>query len=89
MDKGEPVIYQWIEKFKDIVLNDSISEDRKDNVSCNNETNNIQNITSATSVDVENKNITKLKIIHGSIITDRKSTFQGHVCEISSPQNIR
>ncbi|XP_076264364.1 protein IMPACT-like [Rhynchophorus ferrugineus] len=85
MDKGEPVIYQWIEKFKDIVLNDYVSEDCRDDVSYTNEEDNVQSVSSN---NVECKSNTKLKITHGSIITDRKSTFQGHVCEISSSQNV-
>ncbi|KAF7273779.1 hypothetical protein GWI33_013534 [Rhynchophorus ferrugineus] len=85
MDKGEPVIYQWIEKFKDIVLNDYVSEDCRDDVSYTNEEDNVQSVSSN---NIECKSNTKLKITHGSIITDRKSTFQGHVCEISSSQDV-
>lgn len=91
MNRGCPVIYQWIDKLKEIAFDDSIkisnrSEQMDNFVSENlinqlNELGKIEGNNERTSADLE--------IIHGTTITDRKSTFQGHVCKVTDPLQVQ
>lgn len=77
---GNPVIYQWIERLKEIVaeedvkrdINESIDDDKKD----------IEKYT------LEVTPTKTYNIHHGPIIQDRKSVFQGHVCAIESETDV-
>ncbi|KAB0799229.1 hypothetical protein PPYR_07109 [Photinus pyralis] len=73
---GSPVLFQWIEKLKEIV-HLYVKE--------------IKNTTSEEVVK-EAEPPTKLlnfNIIHGTTVEDRKSIFQGHTCTIHAAQDVR
>jgi len=76
---GGPVLFQWIEKLKEVVNDQNV----------NTEVEQVQ-----TNVDEEEKGAqnyaeTTFNIIHGSIIKDRKSTFQGHACSVENQQQVK
>ncbi|EFA00826.2 Protein IMPACT-B-like Protein [Tribolium castaneum] len=76
--QGSPILFQWIEKLKEIV--DECSE-----------------VLSAPQPEVlngevEEKQVRKetfLQVIHGDIIQDRKSVFQGHMARVHSLEETR
>ncbi|RZC33676.1 IMPACT-like, partial [Asbolus verrucosus] len=75
-NSGGPILYQWIEKLKEIVDKTSNTED------------DIQ----IESNDFIEENIIKevhSKVTHGDIIQDRKSVFQGHVSPVQSPEDTK
>lgn len=41
------------------------------------------------STDIEKENSNSFQIIHGSVIQDRRSIFQAHVCSIESHNEVR
>ncbi|KAL4716764.1 hypothetical protein ACJJTC_001920 [Scirpophaga incertulas] len=73
---GESIIYQWVEKIREV----------------------LQNMGTPKTVDAINKvvekiNISKVtlncpEITHGQVITDRKSTFQGHAARVHSVEDV-
>ncbi|KAF5303983.1 hypothetical protein FQA39_LY01768 [Lamprigera yunnana] len=71
---GGPVLFQWIEKVKEVAnANVNIIE-------------NVEAIIIDESVPKKNYNF---NIIHGPIIKDRKSVFQGHVCQIEDQHLVK
>ncbi|XP_017769095.1 PREDICTED: protein IMPACT-like [Nicrophorus vespilloides] len=74
---GSPVLFQWIEKIKEIV--ESNIESNKSNAT---ETAPIVNVKKA-------EDYSRYNVIHGEVIQDRKSTFQGHVCEVHNENDVR
>ncbi|KAF5305626.1 hypothetical protein FQR65_LT07707 [Abscondita terminalis] len=71
---GGPVLFQWIEKVKEIV-GENVDEHVQDEVE--------EEVNETPIVPEERHNY---NIIHGPVIQDRKSVFQGHVCKIYSHQ---
>ncbi|XP_052751017.1 protein IMPACT-B-like [Galleria mellonella] len=74
---GETVIYQWVEKIREVLQNIKSTETPKNIV---------------TPV-IESLDMTKLKIncpeiTHGEVIVDRKSSFQGHAAEVHSVEDV-
>ncbi|XP_065161873.1 protein IMPACT-A-like [Atheta coriaria] len=77
---GEPVLFQWIEKLKELV-NDGINESTEVlNHSLENDIN---------EAATDNSRRCDIRIIHGPVIMDRKSSFQGHTCDVSSAEDIK
>lgn len=75
---GNQIIYQWIERLKEIILNENNVEDVKEEVD--------EKIEMESPI---NRNKTLINITHGDTITDRKSAFQGHVCEVHSQEDVK
>lgn len=74
------MLFQWIEKLKELV-DDGIHESTEVlNHSLEND------INEATT---DNSRRCDIRIIHGPVIMDRKSSFQGHTCDVSSAEDIK
>ncbi|XP_066148498.1 protein IMPACT-B-like [Euwallacea fornicatus] len=94
LNRGYPIIFQWIEKLKEIVeasvpakkngknnpknkfVMDNMINDRLEKRRSNNKTS-----LAEEKCDRE--------ITHGEPITDRKSTFQGHVCRVTDESQVK
>ncbi|KAL3275539.1 hypothetical protein HHI36_020298 [Cryptolaemus montrouzieri] len=81
---GTSILFQWIEKLKEIACtkgqkNKQFKDTRKSNK--------ITSPKEDSKVDLRKK-ISK-EIVHGPIIEDRKSVFQGHACAIHSEAEAR
>ncbi|XP_076263547.1 protein IMPACT-like [Rhynchophorus ferrugineus] len=74
--KGEPIIFQWIERFKEVVHVPKGSG----NVKAKGATKVARKYDSSDNVTVDIK--------HSDPINDRKSTFQGHACRISCMDDV-
>lgn len=77
-ETGNPIIFQWIEKLKEIVS----------------ETSNQNPLSGYISLDtfVQPSHASKqkvLNVIHGPIIVDRKSVFQGHACVVKNENDVK
>ena len=83
---GCPVLFQWIERLKEIL--EEIERERERHTEYE------ENVdTTGTSCTISNTNIAPqntfdLDVIHGIPVTDRKSTFQGHLCKVTSQHDI-
>lgn len=87
---GENIIYQWIEKIKEILQSKfglHATEEEEETVSKKKHKRNKQKVVQETLVVPLAVQVPD--IIHGEIITDRKSTFQGHVATITSVEEVR
>lgn len=78
---GESVIYQWIECIRSF-LQEKSDDERKVLLS---QLENLSLLESEPCVSVE---LEIPEIIHGEIIADRKSIFQGHVAIVSNTQEV-
>lgn len=79
---GEPVIYEWIEKLKEIVTEKEVNDKSGSN--------------KVSPVEKENDPIAEINenkpdfvIHHGDVITDRRSNFEGHACEVNSQKDVQ
>lgn len=90
---GESIIYQWIEKIKDILQSKvSLADVEEEETVCKKKQKyryhkHKQKVVQETLVVPLAVQVPE--IIHGEIITDRKSTFQGHVATITSVDEVR
>ncbi|KDR22562.1 protein IMPACT-like [Zootermopsis nevadensis] len=81
---GETVIFQWIEKVRELLCNMQASEAPEEEDEdergggCN-------EVMSACSVG---QHIVRPTIIHGTVITDRKSVFQGHTAIVRNTEEV-
>lgn len=92
VNQGCPVIYQWIDKLKEIAVDNTVKETNKDEEEDEFVTENLLN--QLTDFDIVNKNkktiiSINLDITHGKTITDRRSTFQGHTCKVTTPEQVQ
>ncbi|XP_063393781.1 protein IMPACT-like [Cydia fagiglandana] len=75
---GETVVYQWVEKIREILLTMKPPEVKKK----------IQQ----KQPDEENMDLSQVEncpeITHGEVIKDRKSSFQGHAAEVHSMEDV-
>ncbi|XP_044269640.1 protein IMPACT-A-like [Tribolium madens] len=71
--QGSPILFQWIEKLKEIV--DQCSE-----VANASQPEDLNEVEEKQEIRKE----TVLEVIHGDIIQDRKSVFQGHLARVHS-----
>ncbi|XP_068624089.1 protein IMPACT-B-like [Battus philenor] len=74
---GETVIYQWVEKIREILQQIKPKEVKKQNSS------QVQDIMALTQLEINCPEIT-----HGEVIMDRKSSFQGHAAEVHSVNDV-
>lgn len=73
------MLYQWIEKLKEIVLEVEESDVSKDK---------LVEIDHNVPPFVPKKEI-NFKVTHGDVIQDRKSVFQGHAAKVHSQQDAK
>jgi hypothetical protein len=78
-NKGSPILFQWIEKLKEIVDGDLPDIDNTE----------IEADENVDEVKSEPKTEIYLQVTHGNIIQDRKSTFQGHVSQVKSLEDTK
>lgn len=74
-------MFQWIEKLKEIAAEQNTNT-QSDEITDKK----IEEIIHETN-DV--RDCGKYDISHGSVIRDRKSTFQAHVCVIQSQHDVK
>lgn len=74
---GQPVLYQWIEKVREIISN----------VAENNKT--LEPITKDVKINEPKFKRSDFIVYHGANIADRKSIFQAHVCRAHSLEEIK
>nr|CAD7437923.1 unnamed protein product [Timema bartmani] len=80
---GECVIFQWIEKIRELLQEQLFA---KDQVEENEEV--VEDLSvKLDSVSVDTYELPE--IIHGEIITDRRSVFQGHVARVFSTRQVK
>ncbi|KAJ8944138.1 hypothetical protein NQ318_013322 [Aromia moschata] len=80
---GNPILFQWIEKLKEII---SLNENAADLTTAST----LESSEIVTSEDKlkENKPFL-LPVTHGSTIIDRKSVFQGHACTVRDENDVK
>lgn len=80
IDAGSPILFQWIEKLKEIVTSEA-------------ETDVIENETklpvTQKLVEEEKREYKFENVTHGTLIQDRKSVFQGHVCKVTTQRAVK
>jgi len=81
-NQGCPVIYQWIDKLKEIAFTTAKGKkglkDFNDNL-----------INQIKGPKNKQKKGTALEIFHGPTISDRRSTFQGHACRVTESKQVK
>ncbi|XP_052745203.1 protein IMPACT-A [Bicyclus anynana] len=73
---GETVIYQWVEKIREILQTIKPVEPEKQHIS-------VEEILDVSQIEINCPDIT-----HGEVIVDRKSSFQGHAAEVHSIDDV-
>ncbi|XP_013147870.1 PREDICTED: protein IMPACT-like [Papilio polytes] len=73
---GETVIYQWVEKIRETLLQIKPKEEKVNNIQ-------VEEIPDLTELVINCPVIT-----HGEVIVDRKSSFQGHAAEVHSIDDV-
>lgn len=76
---GETVIFQWVEKVRELLQQLQIQASPKEEECMDLPTEN---------PDTETKSTCGPEILHGDTITDRRSTFQGHTAYILSVEEV-
>ncbi|KAL0810888.1 hypothetical protein ABMA28_010191 [Loxostege sticticalis] len=74
---GETVIYQWVETIREFLQNMRAPSPEPEDKS-----------KSPSPVDMSRLEISCPPITHGSVLTDRKSNFQGHAAEVHSVEEV-
>jgi hypothetical protein len=72
------LIFQWAEKLREI-LQSIISDSSAAN----------EDLALEPELETEREAEDSIEIIHGEIIMDRKSTFQGHVATVKFPEDVK
>ncbi|XP_017773286.1 PREDICTED: protein IMPACT-like [Nicrophorus vespilloides] len=80
---GGPVLFQSIERIKDIVHKEGNNKGKKDK-----KNNGKKKTDNNLKITGKQSNV-KYNIIHGETIQDRKSIFQGHVCVVNSEEDVK
>uniref|UniRef100_A0A6P7FCV0 Protein IMPACT-like n=1 Tax=Diabrotica virgifera virgifera TaxID=50390 RepID=A0A6P7FCV0_DIAVI len=80
---GGPLIYQMIMIVEDVVKKSQSNTEHKKSQTNTVEEEQIDNVKGNSSKCSKN-----LNVVHGSTILDRKSVFQGHVCEVKSKEEV-
>ncbi|XP_046382427.1 protein IMPACT-A-like isoform X2 [Ischnura elegans] len=80
---GESVLFQWIEKLRDI-LQSKEEHSNNDPSSMTNEC-----LSAAVDTGTDDGQFEIPTIFHGETITDRRSVFQGHVAVVFSVEQVR
>jgi hypothetical protein len=76
---GETVIFQWVEKVRELLRHMQVLEAPEEGGGGCDE------VVSVCPVD---QHIVMPTIIHGSVITDRKSVFQGHIAIVKNTEHV-
>ena len=83
-NRGESIIYQWIEKAREYLFSDNI-DDSKDSL--------VDLETTSDQDTLQEESLTELdpcpEVIHGEPLTDRRSAFQAHLAKVSSVQQVK
>ncbi|XP_053620101.1 protein IMPACT-like [Plodia interpunctella] len=74
---GETVIYQWVEKIREVLLTMKSPEPVKKPQS------------PVETINMAQLEINCPPITHGEVIMDRKSSFQGHAAEVHSIEDVK
>ncbi|KAM3962180.1 protein IMPACT-B [Aphomia sociella] len=74
---GETVVFQWVEKIRETIVNIKTLESKKINVK-----------SVKQKKFKEQKVIHCPEITHGQVIVDRKSSFQGHAAQVHSMEDV-
>ncbi|XP_049881094.1 protein IMPACT-B-like [Pectinophora gossypiella] len=74
---GETVIFQWVEKIREIMQNIKSVETQKK-----------KEKAPIDTLDLTELEISCPDITHGEVIQDRKSSFQGHAAEVHSMSDV-
>ncbi|KAK9759047.1 Uncharacterized protein family UPF0029 [Popillia japonica] len=82
---GGPVIFQWIERLREIVSDWKEKQKKEKHPEINQSADKVELQTEVA----EHMNNQNYNIVTGPPIQDRKSTFQGHFCEVKSQQDVR
>lgn len=83
---GEPVLFQWIEQLRSILQAKSQSLTEEENLEVLDASSSFVEDDQALSLDTAYETP---PVIHGEVITDRKSVFQGHVTTVFSVDQVR
>lgn len=75
---GETVIFQWVEKIREVLQTIKKEEAKKKDVKP----------VAVETLDLNLLDINCPEITHGEVIADRKSTFQGHAAEVHSLEDV-
>lgn len=75
---GETVIYQWVEKIRETIIEQT---SKKETIECDKEIEEISN-------DIKKLEVKCPEITHGEVIIDRKSSFQGHAASVKSMEEV-
>ncbi|XP_013186771.1 protein IMPACT [Amyelois transitella] len=74
---GETVIYQWVEKIREVLETMKSPEPEK------------KPKPAVDPIDISQLEISCPPITHGEVIIDRKSSFQGHAAEVHSVEDVK
>jgi hypothetical protein len=77
---GETVIFQWVEKIRELLQHMVVFETpvEKD----------VDEEREVVSLCSTGQHIVRPEVTHGSVITDRKSIFQGHAANVTSTEEV-
>lgn len=79
-DAGSPILFQWIEKLKELVtVEKEVTLDEAV-------------LSESQVLELQKGNVKKYNIenvVHGPLIQDRKSVFQGHACKVTTNQEFK
>ncbi|KAF8773730.1 protein IMPACT-like [Argiope bruennichi] len=94
---GNCVLYQWVVKIQDFIegdITENISFDDSKNLVDHEDANASQIALNSTCESLDNLHLSSTDeelppIIHGEIIQDKKSVFQGHVAKVVSVEQVK
>ncbi|XP_050680550.1 protein IMPACT-B-like [Leptidea sinapis] len=75
---GETVVFQWVEKIREILHKLQPPDHKKKG----------KTVKEVEIVDISKLEIISPKIVHGNVIIDRRSSFQGHAAEVHSIDDV-
>ncbi|XP_045463525.1 protein IMPACT-like [Harmonia axyridis] len=78
---GSPILYQWIEKLKEYTIYKPKSKKDKEKLD--------EPLTKNILKPVVDLQRFSRDVVHGPIIEDRKSVFQGHVCAVFNENDVK
>jgi hypothetical protein len=83
---GDTVVFQWAEKLREI-LQDRSSDNRKAE---DEDSNDIGKLETCSMVEtLACPSVVPVEFVHGEVIVDRKSSFQGHVAVVRNAADVR
>ncbi|XP_023715570.1 protein IMPACT isoform X2 [Cryptotermes secundus] len=79
---GETVIFQWVEKVRELLQHMQVLEAPEEKDENEDEDNEMVSLCSTSH------HVVRPTVTHGTIITDRKSIFQGHAAIVTSAEEV-